>query len=242
MNNIKQVRRLKDSREKATDKLVAQAVSLVDEYPKEQPLSFENRKKKAAFDQRKILQDYQSQIEKGISYVLAVLNEKEPSQAEKLISWFLNHTEDLTNLNNEGQSLEQLVFPLELLEQIYHVSLTLLENNAIEEAYDVISVCLLFSQSHDQIWFTLGEILERKREYEKALYAFQMAIVLNSENPLSHCHQARLFTLLELWDAALESVEKANILLAKSTLEYTQLRDYCRSLVQIIEDKRETSR
>lgn len=239
MEKEEQISKLNDSIEKTTNQIVAAAVSQVDEYPKEQFLSFEHRKEKAAINQKQFLDDFNSLLEKGLGAILAVLEKQDPSQAEKLVSWLTNHIETVATMNDNDQFLKELAFPLELLELMYEASLFLLNNNEIDEAHAAISVCLLFSQTHDKIWFTFGDILERKREYEKALYAFQMAIVLNQKNPFSHSHQARLFALLEIWEPALESIEKVSQLVVGREMEYRELIDYCHLLMQAIESKRE---
>ena len=76
--------------------------------------------------------------------------------------------------------------------------------NQTTQAAEIFSILCTRQPMEARFWFGLGASLQRSSNYEKALYAWAMAALLDAENPYPHFHAAECADSLKRYrDASL---------------------------------------
>ena len=82
------------------------------------------------------------------------------------------------------------VIAMEEAEKFYSLGFSLYEAGNAKEASEVFEVLCAQWPLKPKYWFAFASSKQENKEYEKALYAWAMAAILNDEDPYPHFHAA----------------------------------------------------
>lgn len=173
-------------------------------------------KQKAGLEVQEEFNSLKLLTEQGLKAILDTLNEMgKKEEGETIIAWFKSHPDDILKfikdkkVSLESSAEQQLDFPRSSLISMYEAAQYLFKKQQYEDALAAISVCLQFNFTLSPLWFTYGRIFQEMENHNMALYAFQIAIVFDDENPLAYAYMARSWMALAEWQHAEKALADA---------------------------------
>lgn len=210
----------------------------IDEPPPEKRFESVNMiREKAVLDVRESIQALEKILNIGIQSIIFALTElKKEEELRDLLGWFENNMDQIaSNSSNEDPDLdsktaeEQLNFPRKHIIAMHDAATYLMNEKKYDEALAVIAICLQMNPTLSPLWVTYGLILQNRGDHEAALYIFQMAAVLDEQNPYIKAHMARSWIILGNREDAELCVQEAKSL-CQNFPEYSDLLQYCTDL------------
>jgi len=193
-------------------------------------------RKKAVLEAKNEIHAVNASIDKGAIYILEYLKKHSPDQFEQLTAWFMQNTDIMINsfaseaTSDEEESLAHKInFPPELLNLMYTTACKLFDLKDYDKAAAAITVCIAFEPLIYDLWFAYGSFLQAKHDDVGALYAFQMAQILDDENPSVYAYMAISWLALSKPDEARQSIRTA-LDHCKDKEGYEDFKDYCYGL------------
>lgn len=194
-------------------------------------------RERAALEVREGIKSLQMILDKGMQAVVYALTElKKEDELQEILDWFDNNMDKVNDFLNSqdpdqgGKTIEeQLDFPRKHIISMHDAATFLLNEKKYDEALGAITICLQFNPALSPLWFTYGSILQNRGDQEAALYVFQMAAILDEQNPYIPAHMARSWIALDDWPNAELAVQEAKAL-CQNFPEYLDLLKYCDEL------------
>jgi len=197
--------------------------------------SFETKKRKAVLEAKNSLSEINSEVQKGMQLIMKFLKEKHPSKYDGLKVWFdknktnfleaLQSTSAVTSRSNQ----KPIPIPETFAETIDEIVTYFIDNNQFDEAANVMLICVSLKPQSLPDWIKYSSILQRNHDDIGALYALQIALALNSNNPFTYAHIARSWVALKQPKEAQENLKIA-LHFCEGVDECENLIDYCKAL------------
>jgi len=106
----------------------------------------------------------------------------------------LKNTEYLRKALNEGKSLKEIIgYSEEVMEKFYAAAYHLFQMKEYVKSADAFLFLTTLDPYVYNFWLGLGMSEQLKEEYESALIAYSMAILIDPHNPLPHFHSATCY-------------------------------------------------
>lgn len=211
--------------------------SIAEPPPEQRYISVDMLRNKAALETREALSQLQGLMAKGLTAIINTLRANDKSeQADKILDWFGDNAENIAKfMDAKDESLGErtledvLKFPRKSLNAMHEAAKQLLKEQRYDEALAAINICLQINATLQQLWFTYGLILQARGDQEPAIYVFNVAAIMDEENPYIYAHMARSWIVLGEWQIAFDTIQKAKEI-CKEHAEYTDLIAYCQEL------------
>lgn len=205
--------------------------------PEQRFISVKQKRDKAGLEIREAMLQLQTLLAKGMTAIIEALNtQKKEEQAEEILNWFTDHADSIGSyMDSKDESLgnrtlqEVLKFPPQLLAAMHQAAIYLLNEHRLDEAIAAMTVCLQINSTLSPLWFTYAQILQSREDQEAAIYAFNVAAILDEENPYIYAHLARSWIALGEWQQALDTLGKAKTV-CDTHPDYTDLTTYIKEL------------
>lgn len=112
----------------------------------------------------------------------------------------IDSEEDTQNDENISLELpsfaEHLCLSKDVLKQIYELAQDLYNKDLIEDAVSVVQTLTFFDSTKYEIWLFLGICEQRLNNYYQAIYAYTMASLIDTEDPLPYLYCTQCFIAL----------------------------------------------
>ena len=129
----------------------------------------------------------------------------------------------------EGKTFQEILgFSLATMDKFYGAAHNLYTRQQYEEAADAFVFLTTLNPRVHTYWVGLGMSEQLNEEYDAALMAYSMAILINVENPLPHYHSAACYFALQEKDNAILSLEMA-LQHAETKEEYAHIKKHAQS-------------
>lgn len=106
----------------------------------------------------------------------------------------LKNTEYLRKELSEGKSLKEIIgYSESVMEKFYAAAYRLFQMKEYTKSADAFLFLTTLDPYVYNFWLGLGMSEQLKEDYENALVAYSMAILLDAHNPLPHFHSATCY-------------------------------------------------
>lgn len=237
---------LSNNLEKLTLEIENEVKNAIQEPPPDQRFHpIEKLREKAAIEAREGINQYKTLIEKGMTAITdTLIDMKRDEDAAAITEWFTNNTDKINDLVTseskelETTTLEEIIdFPRENLIAMHDAVTHLLEEKKYDEAIAGITVCLQINSTLSPLWTTYGLILQARENHDGALYVFQIASILDENNPYILAHMARSWIILGHEVEAQQCVKEVEAY-CEAHHEFQELANYCKELTLWIEKQK----
>ena len=110
----------------------------------------------------------------------------------------------------EGMTLQEIFgYNDETMEKFYGAAYNLFQDKQYQEAANAFVFLTMLSPFVANYWLGLGMAEQMLEEYEAALTAYAMSIMLNATNPIPYFHSAKCLFAINEPDRAVSSLELA---------------------------------
>lgn len=189
-------------------------------------------KKKAIFEAESGLNNLQNEIQVGMQIVMDVMEREDPTHFHEMMTWLSENEEMIASTMQAAATkqspVNEMPFPPAILSAIYAIVKTLMANQKFEQAAHAIHVCLSADANILSYWITYSSILQSMHDDVSALYALQVALTLDDNNPYTHAYIAKSWIALSQPQEAQKSLQTALQLCTNS--HFQNLIDYCLAL------------
>ena len=112
----------------------------------------------------------------------------------------------------------------EQMEEIYSDAYSFYQQDCYEQAGKGFRWLVILNPFIARFWLGLGSCLHLLEKYEKALHAYAVVTLLESQNPLPHFHAFECYEALENMEEAQVALQTAYEL-SKASDDYRELRE-----------------
>lgn len=153
------------------------------------------------------------------------MEDSEEFKIPKIDQEILNDPLKLQEQIASGKTFQEIIgYTDETMDQFYHAARRLFEKQRYEDSADAFIFLTTMNPFVSQYWLGLGMSEHLKDEHFDALMAYNMAILIDKNNPIPHYHSAACHRALHDLDTARLCIDEA-ISLAGNRQQHAQLKE-----------------